>query len=74
MGTPRDMASLRRPKKKSRKDRAAAAAKKAAKGTALVKVAKRTPPRRLPLFAGVALAALVAIRLMRGRGGQPATA
>ena len=70
------MPSLRVPKrKKSRKERAAQAARKAAKGNAIVQVAKRAPNTRLPLIAGgAALLALVAAKLIRGRGGHPATA
>jgi hypothetical protein len=64
-------------KGKSRKERAVKAAKgakKAAKGTA-VQVSKRTPlSKRVPLIVGAAVAALVATKLVRGRGGSPAAA
>ena len=68
------MVSLRRSKPKSRKERAAEAAKKAAKGTAIVEVARRTPRKRLSLIAGAAIAALVAAKVVRDRRGDPATA
>ena len=46
-------------------------AKKAATGTAVYKVAKKTPgSKRIPLFVGAALAALVATKVVRGRGGD----
>jgi hypothetical protein len=57
---------------KSKKDRAAKAAKKAAKGVAIVEVAKRTPVKRLPLIAGGLIAAIVAAKLVHGRRGDPA--
>jgi hypothetical protein len=63
---------------KSKKDRAAKAAKKtakgatkAAKGVAIVQVAKRTPKRWIPIV-GAALAALVATKIVRGRHSDPA--
>ncbi len=50
-------------------------AKKAAKGTAVYKVAKKTPlVKRIPLVVGAGVAALVATKVARGRGGQQATA
>jgi hypothetical protein len=65
-------------RKKSKRDRAAETAKrtakKAAKSVALVEVAKRTPVKRLPLIVGAAVAALVAVKLVHGRGGDPAAA
>ena len=70
---PTDMALFTR--SKSKKERAAKAAKKAAKGVAIVEVAKRTPVKRLSLIGGAAvagIAALVATKLVRGRGGDPA--
>jgi hypothetical protein len=57
--------------------KAAKGAKKAAKGTAAYQVAKRAPrPRKLPLIAaGAAAAILVAIKATRRSGGsEPATA
>ena len=55
--------------------KAAKGAKKAAKGTAVYQVSKRTPiVKRLPLLIGAGVAALVATKVMRGRGGDPATA
>jgi hypothetical protein len=68
------MLSLRRSKPKSKKERAAEAAKKAAKGVAIVEVAKRTPKKRIPLIAGAAIAALIAVKLVRGHHGEPAAA
>jgi len=55
--------------------KAAKGAKKVAKGTAAYQVAKRAPrPRKLPLIAAGAVAAvLVAIKATR-RGGEPASA
>jgi hypothetical protein len=67
------MLSLRRSKPKSKKERAAEAAKKAAKGVAVVQVAKRTPKRWIPI-AGAALAALIAVKVMSGRRSDPAAA
>jgi hypothetical protein len=60
-------------RKKSKKDRAAKTAKKAAKGVAIVQVAKRTPKRWIPI-AGALVAALVATKVVRGRSGDPAAA
>jgi hypothetical protein len=54
--------------------KAAKGAGKAAKGTA-VQVSKRTSWRtRVPMIAGAGLAALAAVKLIRGRGGHPAAA
>lgn len=54
--------------------KAAKGATKAAKGTA-VQVSKRTPiGKRLPIIVGAGIAALVATKVVRGRGGQPAAA
>ncbi len=73
------MASLRR--HESKKQRTAKAAKKAAKGAkktakgTAVQVSKRAPlGKRLPIVIGAAVAALVAIKLVTGRGGDPQTA
>ena len=51
-------------------------ARKAAKGTAVYKVAKRTPVvRRLPIVAGAGVAAAVAAKKLRGgRDAAPAGA
>jgi hypothetical protein len=51
-------------------------AKKAAKGTAVYKVAKKTPVvRRIPVVLGAGLAALAAVKIVRGRNsGEPSTA
>jgi hypothetical protein len=51
-------------------------AKKAAKGTAVYKVAKKTPVvKRLPVVLGAGLAALAAVKIARSRsGGEPSTA
>jgi len=55
--------------------KAAKGAGKAAKGTAVYKVAKKTPlMKRIPLLVGAGLAALVATKVVRGRGGAQATA
>jgi hypothetical protein len=55
--------------------KAAKGAKKAAKGTAVYQVSQRTPiDKRLPILVGAGIAALVATRVVRGRGGQPAAA
>jgi hypothetical protein len=55
--------------------KAAKGAKKAAKGTAVYKVGKKTPVvKRLPLIAGAALAAAVAAKVLSGRHGEPSTA
>jgi hypothetical protein len=49
--------------------KAAKGAKKAAKGTAAYKVAKKTPGvRRIPVVLGAGLAALAAAKVVRGRG------
>jgi len=55
--------------------KAAKGAKKAAKGTAVYQVAKRTPVvKRVPLIvAGAAAAVFVALKV-RGGGGEPANA
>jgi len=57
--------------------KAAKGAKKAAKGTAAYKVAKKTPVvKRIPIVIGAAAAsaaAFVAVRKRKG-GGEPATA
>ena len=50
-------------------------AKKVAKGTAVYKVAAKTPlVKRIPLLVGAGAAALVATKVVRGRGGEQATA
>ena len=56
--------------------KAAKGAKKAAKGTAVYKVAKKTPiVKRIPVVVGAGVAALVATKLVKGRGGgQPTPA
>jgi hypothetical protein len=58
--------------------KAAKGAKKAAKGTAAYKVAKKTPiVKRIPLVAGAGAgiaAAFVAVRKLKGGGGEPAAA
>jgi hypothetical protein len=65
-------------RKKSKKDRAAKAAKKtaknAAKGVAIVEVAKHAPKKRISLIAGGLIAAIVATKILRGRHGDPAAA
>ena len=56
--------------------KAAKGAKKAAKGTAVYKVAKKTPVvKRIPVVLGAGLAALVTVKVVKGRSGnaQPAT-
>jgi hypothetical protein len=54
--------------------KAAKGAKKAAKGTAL-QVSKRKPfAKRIPFVVGAAAAALIATKVVRGRGGDPAAA
>jgi hypothetical protein len=54
--------------------KAAKNAKKAAKGTA-VQVSKRTPfAKRIPLVVGAGVVALIATKIVRGRGGDPAAA
>ena len=57
-------------RKKSKKDRA----KKAAKGVAIVEVAKHAPKKRISLIAGALVAAIVAAKIVRGRRGDPAAA
>ena len=53
--------------------KAAKGAKKAAKGTAVYKVGKKTPfVKRIPVVIGAAVAAIVATKVVKGRGGQPA--
>ena len=54
-------------RRKSKKDVATA------KGTAIVQAAKRTPKRWIPIV-GAAIAAIVAAKVVRGRGGDPAAA
>ena len=56
--------------------KAAKGAKKAAKGTAVYKVAKKTPiVKRIPVVVGAGVAALVATKVVKGRsGGQPTPA
>jgi len=56
--------------------KAAKGAGKAAKGTAVYKVAKKTPVvKRIPVVLGAGLAALVTVKVVKGRSGnaQPAT-
>ena len=56
--------------------KAAKGAGKAAKGTAVYKVAKKTPVvKRVPVVLGAGLAALVTVKVVKGRSGnaQPAT-
>jgi hypothetical protein len=49
--------------------KAAKGAKKAAKGTAVYKVAKKTPiVKRIPVVLGAGLATLAAVKVVRGRG------
>jgi hypothetical protein len=49
--------------------KAAKGAKKAAKGTAVYKVAKKTPiVKRIPVLLGAGLATLAAVKVVRGRG------
>ncbi len=51
--------------------KAAKGAKKAAKGTAVYKVAKKTPiVKRIPVVVGAGVAALVATKVVKGRGGN----
>lgn len=55
--------------------KAAKGAGKAAKGTAAYKVATNTPvAKRLPFVVGAGVAALVATKLVKGRGGETAEA
>jgi hypothetical protein len=51
-------------------------AKKAAKGTAVYKVAKKTPiVKRIPVIVGAGVAALAAVKVARGRShSEPSTA
>ena len=50
-------------------------AKKAAKGTAVYKVAKKTPlVKRIPVIVGAGLAAVVATKVVKSRGGAAQTA
>ena len=51
--------------------KAAKGAKKAAKGTAVYKVAKKTPiVKRIPVIVGAGVAAVVATKVVKGRGGS----
>ncbi len=51
--------------------KAAKGAKKAAKGTAVYKVAKKTPiVKRIPVIVGAGVAAVVATKVVKGRGGH----
>ena len=51
--------------------KAAKGAKKAAKGTAVYKVAKKTPVvKRVPVVVGAGIATLAAVKIVRGRGGS----
>ena len=56
--------------------KAAKGAKKAAKGTAVYKVAKKTPVvKRIPVVLGAGIATLAAVKIVRGRShSEPATA
>jgi len=56
--------------------KAAKGATKAAKGTAVYKVAKKTPVvKRIPVVLGAGLATLAAVKVVRGRSHtDPATA
>ena len=56
--------------------KAAKGAKKAAKGTAVYKVASKTPVvKRIPVLLGAGVATFAAVKLVRGRGhSEPATA
>jgi hypothetical protein len=50
-------------------------ATKAAKGTAVYKVAKKTPlVKRIPVIVGAGVAAIVATKVVKGRGGDAQTA
>ena len=50
-------------------------ARKAAKGTAVYKVAKKTPiVRRIPIIVGTGIAAAVVAAKLRSSGGDPAGA
>jgi len=49
-------------------------ARKAAKGTAVYKVAKKTPiVKRVPVVVGAGVAALVATKVVKGRGSSEPT-
>ena len=51
--------------------KAAKGAKKAAKGTAVYKVAKKTPVvKRIPVVVGAGIATLAAVKIVRGRGSS----
>ena len=51
--------------------KAAKGAKKAAKGTAVYKVAKKTPiVKRIPVVVGAGVAAVVATKVVKGRSGH----
>jgi hypothetical protein len=51
--------------------KAAKGAKKAAKGTAVYKVAKKTPlVKRIPVVVGAGVAALLATKVVKNRGGH----
>jgi hypothetical protein len=56
--------------------KAAKGAKKAAKGTAVYKVASKTPiVKRIPVVLGAGVATLAAVKVVRGRShSDPATA
>ena len=56
--------------------KAAKGAKKAAKGTAAYKVAKKTPVvKRVPVVLGAGVATLAAVKVVRGRShSEPSTA
>jgi hypothetical protein len=56
--------------------KAAKGAKKAAKGTAAYKVAKKTPVvKRIPVILGAGVATLAAVKVVRGRShSEPSTA
>ncbi len=50
-------------------------AKKAAKGTAVYKVAKKTPfVKRIPVIVGAGVAAIVATKIVKSRSGDAQTA
>ncbi len=51
--------------------KAAKGAKKAAKGTAAYKVAKKTPVvKRIPVVVGAGIATLAAVKIVKGRGSS----
>ena len=60
----------------SKTAKGAKGAKKAAKGTAVYKVAKKTPVvKRIPVVLGAGVATLAAVKIVRSRsGGEPSTA